>query len=527
MKNDRGTFQVGDVIGQTISGEVFEIEIIEVLPAAYIFRMVEWGDTCPNGEPNRFTSEVFSDPTLKFWRLQRRTRPVSDTPITQSAGANRFVRSADLRRTAHKLIPGGAHTYAKGDDQYPVLAPGFIARGAGCHVWDVDGNEFIEYGMGLRAVSLGHAYPAVVDAAYRQMQLGTNFTRPADIEVACAERVLALAPGAEMIKFTKDGSTAVSAAVRLARAYTGRDKVAICADHPFFSYDDWAIGTTPMRAGIPREIVDLTCTFPYNDLPALEALFAAEPHAIAAVVMEPTKSIDPPAGYLQAVQDLCRRHGALFVLDEMISGLRWPSGSAQRHYGLEPDLCTFGKAIGNGFAVSALAGKREFMRLGGLDHDRERVFLLSTTHGAETHALAAAIAVLDVVEQEPVIDTMHERGARLREGVEQLIERHRLAGHVEIIGRDTNLVFATRDADKRASQVFRTLFMSELIRRGILAPSFVVSYSHTQDDIDRTIEAVDGALAVYRIALDIGPDGVLFGRPVQPVFLKMGNLAKA
>src|SRR5579883_3063695 len=183
----------------------------------------------------------------------------------------KFDASVALQRRAHALIPGGSHTYAKGDDQFPVLAPGFIARGEGCHVWYVDGNEFIEYGMGLRSVSLGHAYRPVVEAAYREMLLGSNFTRPAPVEVECAERILGLIRGAEMVKFAKDGSTVTTAAIKLARAYTGRDLVALCADHPFFSYNDWFIGTTVMSAGIPQAIRDLSVTFRYNDADSVRA----------------------------------------------------------------------------------------------------------------------------------------------------------------------------------------------------------------------------------------------------------------
>ena len=165
-----------------------------------------------------------------------------------------FSQSRAFQQRAHQLIPGGAHTYSKGDDQFPEQAPGFIVRGKGCHVWDPDGNEFIEYGMGLRAVTLGHAYEPVIEAAYRQMQLGANFTRPARIEVDLAEAMLEVIGGAEMVKFAKNGSDVTTAAVKLARAYTGRDLVAICGDQPFFSTDDWFIGTTPMNAGIPQVI---------------------------------------------------------------------------------------------------------------------------------------------------------------------------------------------------------------------------------------------------------------------------------
>lgn len=191
----------------------------------------------------------------------------------------RFDESKRLRERAHALIPGGAHTYAKGDDQYPEDAPGFIARGAGSHVWDVDGNEFIEYGSGLRSVTLGHAYPAVVEAALSAMRHGSNFVRPAPIEVEMAERFLEAVPGAEMVKFAKNGSDVTTAAVKLARAYTGRDLVAICAEHPFFSTDDWFIGTTPMDAGIPQNVAAQTLKFHYNDVGSVERLFAEFPAA--------------------------------------------------------------------------------------------------------------------------------------------------------------------------------------------------------------------------------------------------------
>jgi glutamate-1-semialdehyde 2,1-aminomutase len=438
----------------------------------------------------------------------------------------KYRQSDALRAKAHRLIPGGAHTYAKGDDQFPILSPGFIERGEGCHAWDVDGNEFIEYGMGLRSVTLGHAFRPVIEAAYRQMQLGANFTRPSPIEAECAEALLALTNGGEMAKFTKDGSTATSAAVRLARAYTGRDLVGLCIDHPFFSYDDWAIAVTPMSGGIPKAVSDLTVTFRYNDIASVQDLFDRHPGQIAGLIMEPAKDRDPENRFLHAVRDLCHSNGAVFILDEMITGFRWPDITAQRHYEIEPDLCTFGKGIANGFALAALVGKREIMALGGLDHDRERAFILSTTHGAETHALAAALAVIDFYRKEPVVEFMDRQGRRLKDGIDQMIARHNLEGYFEVIGRPSNLVFATRDESKKPSQVYRTLFMQEAIRRGLILPSLVVSYAHKDEDIDRTIEAVGDALAVYKEALENGVDGYLIGRPVQPVFQKYGNLRR-
>lgn len=457
---------------------------------------------------------------------ERYSLPVSEIAASAPSGTSRpsegqspsFTLSKQLQQKSHAIIPGGAHTYAKGDDQYPEDAPGFIVRGKGCHVWDVDNNEFIEYGMGLRAVGLGHAYTPVVEAAYEAMLSGTNFTRPGRIELQCAEELLELLSGAEMVKFAKDGSTVTSAAVKLARAYTGRDKIAICGDHPFFSSEDWFIGSTPIPGGIPQVTRDLTVKFRYNDLESVKALFEQYPNQIACVILEPVKDKDPVNHFLHALKDLCHQYGALFILDEMITGFRLHNGGGQTYYDIVPDLSTFGKAIGNGFAISALAGKREIMNLGGINHDQERVFLLSTTHGAETHAMAAAIATMRVYKQEPVIEFMDRQGQRLKAGIDQAIAAHQLEGYFEVIGKPCNLVFATRDPNKQPSQPFRTLFLQEMIKRGFIMPSLVVSYSHTDAVIDQTVEAIADALTIYRQALENGVEHYLVGRPVKPVF---------
>jgi glutamate-1-semialdehyde 2,1-aminomutase len=218
------------------------------------------------------------------------------------------------------------------------------------------------------------------------------------------------------------------------------------------------------------------------------------------------------------VKDLAHRHGALLVFDEMITGFRWHLHGAQHVYGVTPDLSTFGKALANGFGVSALLGRREYMQAGGLEHGHERVFLLSTTHGAESASLAAALATMQFYREHPVIETLYARGARLRAGVEAAVRAAGLEQYVDLSCRDCSLLYTTRDAERRPSQEFRTLFMQELIRQRILAPSFVVSYSHSEADIDRTVEAVEAALQVYRRALEDGPSPHLEGRPVKPVF---------
>ena len=408
-----------------------------------------------------------------------------------------FTLSRRLRARAHAAIPGGAHTYSKGDDQFPEYAPGFILRGKGCHVWDVDGNEFIEYGMGLRAVTLGHAHPAIIEAAFQQMRQGTNFTRPAALELEYAEALLDTFDGADMIKFTKDGSSATTAAIKLARAHTGRHMVAVCANHPFYSYDDWFIGSTSMHAGTEESARPLTVKFQYNNPESLRQLFEQYPDQIACVMMEPARTDEPRDGFLHLVQALCKKYGAVFVLDEMITGFRWHLKGAQHVYGVVPDLSTFGKGMGNGFSISALAGKRELMELGGLTHDRERVFLLSTTHGAETHALAAGLTTLRVYQEEPVIAALHRQGERLRIGIETIVDELHLNDYFGVLGHPTNLIYYTRDDNRKPSQPFRTLFLQELIKRGVIAPSLVVSYAHTDADIDYTIQAVgEGAVRV-------------------------------
>ena len=430
-----------------------------------------------------------------------------------------FDKSKALRPKVHSVIPGGAHTYAKGDDQYPELSPGFIERGKGCHIWDVDGNEFIEYGMGLRAVTLGHAYPSIIEAAHRQMLLGNNFNRPATIELQAAEMLQSLIPSAEMVKFAKDGSTILTAALKLARAHTGRKLVAICSNSPFFSYNDWFIGTTAMDGGVNRAEVDLTVKFNYNDIDSLKQLFAQYPDQIAMVLLEPARTEEPKEGFLQQVIDLSHQHGALVTLDETISGFRFHKGGAQTLYGVTPDMSCFGKAMANGFSLSALTGKREVMELGGLFHNRERVFLLSTTHGAEGPSLAAGIETMRIYRDEPVIEHLYRVGDRLRAGFRQVTADLGVSEYLGIAGRGCNLLYSTHDHEHKPSQPFRTLFMQELIRWGVLAPSFIVSYAHSDADIDHTIEAVARAAKVYKKALEAGStDGLLVGAPTKVVY---------
>ncbi len=434
--------------------------------------------------------------------------------------ARSFEKSLAIKKEIHQVIPGGSHTYAKGDDQYPEFQPPYLTKGQGCRVWDADGNEYIEYGMGLRAVTLGHAYPAVVMSACQEMWKGANFARPAVIELEAARTFLEMVPGAEMVKFSKNGSDATTAAIKLARAYTGRDMVAICGDHPFFSIDDWFIGATAINAGIPKAIRDLTVTFRFNDIESVRQLFDRYPDQLACFIMEIEKYDPVDPDFLRALQQLCKANGTLFILDEMITGFRWHAGGAQTLYNIVPDLSTFGKGMGNGFAVSALAGKREFMDLGGLYHDRERVFLLSTTHGAEHHALGAFMAVAKEYRENDIVGHMKTMGERLRRGLEKSISEHQLGGFVGVHGFPVCLVYSTCDQEQKPSQPYRTLMLQELVKRGVIAPNLVISYAHKEKDVDQTIEIFHETLAVYRKALEEGIDKYLEGCSVQPVYRK-------
>jgi glutamate-1-semialdehyde 2,1-aminomutase len=430
----------------------------------------------------------------------------------------KFEESLKIQKKFNDLIPGGSHTYAKGDDQFPEFMPVYIDRGKGCHIWDIDGNEYIEYAMGLRSVTLGHNFEPVVKAAYKQILKGTNFGRPAKVELECAESFLSMIENAEMVKFSKNGSDSTNGALKLARAYTGRDMVGICADHPFFSVDDWFISTTPMNSGIPEIMQKMTSKFNFNDLESIEKMFSEYPNKIACIFLEPEKYEPPKDDFLNKAKEICHKNGALFILDEMITGFRWHNGGAQKVYNVVPDLSTFGKAMGNGFSIAALAGRKEFMDLGGIHHKKERVFLNSTTHGAETHALAATMATINFYQENDVIGVLQEQGRKLKEGVNKASMDLGIGDKVSIIGPNCCSVYTTRDQEGNPSQPFRTLFLQELMKRGLLMPSSIVSYSHSDKDIADTIVRMHDAMVVYQKALIEGIDKFLEGRPVAPVW---------
>ena len=431
----------------------------------------------------------------------------------------KFDRSNELRERAHAVIPGGAHTYSKGDDQFPEMSPGFLVRGAGSRTWDADGNEFIDWGMGLRSVILGHADPGVVTAVRAELANGSNFMRPSPIEVEVAELLQANIPSAEMVKFAKNGSDTTTAAIRLARAYTGRDLVARCADQPFFAVHDWFIGDTECNAGVPGIVKSLTKRFHYNDLASLSALLDENRGKIAAVILEASSTEAPVAGFLEGVRALCTRHGAILIFDEIITGFRWHARGAQALFNVVPDLSTWSKGLANGFSASALCGRRDVMEIGGIRHDVDRVFLLSTTFGGETHHLAAVRETATRVFRGGIVERIWEVGRALVVGLRAAADDAGIGTRAVTRGYDCSPYQVFLDRDGRPSLELRTLYIQEMIKAGVLIPYIAPSAAHTDEDIDRTVTAARAAMAVLAKAISAGSTrGLLVGSPVKPVF---------
>ena len=422
---------------------------------------------------------------------------------------------------ANRLIPGGAHTYSKGDDQFPANAPKIMERGLGCKLWDVDGNEFTDMTMSLGTTIMGHAYEPVLEAVRKEINKGVNFCRPSVIEGELAELLVDLIPSAEMVKLGKHGSDAVTGAVKLARAYTGRKYVARCTEDAFNAIHDWFIGSTVVTRGVPEEVQALTLKFTYNDLTSCENLFTAYPGQIACFILEPVSFIEPSDGFLEKLKTLCEKNGALLIFDEVVSGFRFDLGGAQKMIGVTPHLSAFGKAMANGFSVSALVGQREFMRLGGITHEQERVFLLSTTHGGETHSIAASIACINEIRKQNAIQHFWDAGKALMDGVRQAAKEVDAEKYVSISGYSVKPAFGFKDETGQISMAARTLFMQETVARGLLMPYVVPGFAHKKEDIDFAVACIKDALTVMKAAAeDKGMAAAIEGPIVKPVFRK-------
>lgn len=446
---------------------------------------------------------------------------------------------SEYRKRLHRAIPGGSHTYSRGDDQFASHSPAILASGSGCYVFDLDGRRYLDYGMGLRSVTVGYADPRINEAAIKQIQLGNNLTRPTVTELLAAEKLIELIPSVEMVKFAKNGSNATSAAYKLARVYTGRQRICVPRQHAFFSSDDWFIASTQMSLG--TEIASNLCLpFDFNDIQSLKDIFEQFPGEIAAVMLEASTAITPcpsscqreltfracsdfcPAvrsTFLHSVQDLCRQNGSLLILDEIITGFRWSIHGAADYFGVEPDLVTFGKAMANGFSLAALGGRRDIMELGDISRaGAERVFLLSSTYGAEMNSLGAFLRTVDIYLEEDVVQHLWSFGERLRNAMNDIFAEYDLDEYIRVAGPPVCLEARFGNDSPVSSMELRTLFMQEMARNGILMPWISVSASHGGLELELTVEALRKSCEVITRALTEGVQEYLEGPILKPVF---------
>lgn len=432
--------------------------------------------------------------------------------IAAEVHRRRWLRNSEqLAGRACQVIPALTQTFSKAPTQFARgFAPIFIQRGRGCRVEDVDGHGYIDYVMGLCAVVLGYAHPAVNAAIARQLEDGTIFSLPHPLETELAERLVWLIPCAEMVRFCKNGSDATAGAVRAARAFTGRDHVAVCGYH---GSQDWYVATTSRRQGVPEVTRTLVHPFPYNDLPALDELLCGHPGGFAAVILEPVGVTPPPEGFLPDLIELAHRHGALVIFDEIITGFRLRLGGAQEYFGVTPDLACFGKGLANGMPLAAVVGRRDVMQL------FEEIFF-SYTFGGETLSLAAALATIEVMEREDVIGHLWRQGARLQEECKRIIEAHGIADRVRCLGYPPRHVFRFFDEGGRESLALKTLFLQETVRRGILTNSaHNISFAHGDAEVSRTLDAYRDVFQVLAQAIhEENVEEYLQAEPVEPVF---------
>jgi glutamate-1-semialdehyde aminotransferase len=427
-----------------------------------------------------------------------------------TAGRRSFDRSMAMLARARRSIPGASQTLSKGADMFVEGAyPAFLERGRGCRVWDVDGGEYIDYILGLASITLGYAYPAVTEAVARQLAEGSIFSLPHPLEVEVAERLIEVIPCAEQVRFLKTGSEANSAAIRIARAATGREVILYNGYH---GWADWYAITTPRSKGIPKDFARLIAPFNYNDLPSLERALCEHYGNVAAVIMEAALLDAPASGFLEGVRKLAHDHGALLIFDEIVTGFRWAIGGAQEYYRIVPDLATFGKGMANGLPLSAIVGRAD------LGRQFEEVFV-SSTFGGDTLALAAARATIDEYRRQPVIEQLWAAGRRFQEGFKRAVGR--TGAPAECIGFPVHPKIVFRDTREEENRLLMSLFLQETARRGVLLhfAGFNTSFSHSDADVDETLEACEAAL---RIVGEARAEGLvaarLEGKPYGAVF---------
>lgn len=424
-----------------------------------------------------------------------------------------LTNSRTLIKRAAKVIPSCTQTFSKGYTQYVQgVSPIFVEKGSGGIVWDVDGNDFIDYPLALGAITLGHCYPKVDERVMEQMRKGPSHSLPHRLEVELAEKLCEIIPCAEMVRFGKNGSDATSGAVRVARAVTGREMIAYCGYH---GWQDWYIGTTLRNRGVPDSTKELTKSFEYNNISSLEKIFDAHPQRIAAVIMEPVGSILPGDGYLDKVKRITNKNGAVLIFDEVATGGRIAMGGAQEYFGVTPDLACFGKGLGNGYPISAVVGKKEIME----EFDRS---FFSFTFGGEAVSLAAVLATIDVFENNNVFSHMWVLGRKLKDGYNYLSKKYDLDRYTWCQGLPPKAAIVYKDKEGHDSLLFKSIFMQECIKRKVLFNGLhKFCLMHTNEQVEYTISVYDEAFKVLKLAYEEeNAHAFLEGTMLEPVFRK-------
>jgi len=425
--------------------------------------------------------------------------------------SERYRRSEALLARAEKTIPLGTQTFSKSKTQFPLgVSPFYATRAKGSRLWDADGHDYIDFINSLCSVTLGYNDPDVTAAVAAQLENGVIFSLPTELEIEVAELLTQIVPSAERVRFGKNGSDATAGAIRVARAFTGRDRVAVCGYH---GWQDWYIGSTARNRGVPQATRDLTQRFDYNNLESLDRLFREHPGEFAAVILEPMNTTDPAPGFLEGLAEATRKHGALLVFDEIITGFRLANGGAQELFGVKPDLTTLGKGIANGYPLSAVVGRADVMQL------MEEVFF-SFTMGGEALSLAAAVAALTKLKREPVVETMHRTGDKILKGTRERIERHGIGKFARTTGHPSWSFLLFSDTPACSQWEIKTLFMQEIQARGILClGTHNVSYAHSDADVARLMQVYDEVFPILREAVEEGAmKQYLRCPPLQPLF---------
>jgi len=422
-------------------------------------------------------------------------------------------KSDELWERAQQIIATGTQTFSRAPGVFPDgAAPKYLIRQQGSHVWDVDGNEYIDMVMACGPTTLGHNLEPINDAIKKQLEDGILFSMLHPLEVEVAEKLIECIPCAEMVKFSKNGSDVCASAVRLARAVTNRDMIFCYGYHGF---QDWYIGSTDRNAGVPKCVRALTKPFKYNDIEGLREMFEAHQGQVAAVIMEPVIGEKPKDDFLVKVKELTHEHGALLIFDEVLTGFRFSMGGAQEFFNVIPDIATFGKGIANGMPLAVIAGKAEYMK------NFDRVFL-SNTYAPETLTLAAASANIDFYRENDVIARLWEKGEYLEENMQKVIDKHEVNKNVSLAGYPVRMMVNTHDDSGNQSNNLASLYQQEMFKHGILcfAGHLMLSYSHSRDDLDCLIYAFDKACGVIKEVVTSGRDiqEFLTCKVMAPVF---------